>query len=288
MNLITPHVRALIRMALEEDLGRGDLTAEAVPIDTIANARVIARGPSVASGLALIEAVFAEASFPVDRLAIHVRDGEEVANETEIFRVRANARALLGVERTILNFLQRTFGIAAQARSFRNKAEELGLKIKVTDTRKTLPAWRLLDKAAVRDGGLHNHRFGLDSGVLLKENHIRAAGGIRKAVKNLEGKVPHGISVECEVTSLTEAFEAIEAGVRILLLDNFTADKLPAVVSELRARAPELLLECSGNITLDTFPEYARAGVDLVSVGALTHSAKAANLSMLFDFAHGK
>lgn len=271
-------------MALDEDLGRGDLTAAAVPADKLATARVIARAPTVVSGLGLIGPIFAEAGGEIEKLAIFARAGERVAANTEIFRLRANARLLLGVERTLLNFLQRTSGVATLAAEFAKRVAETGLNLRVVDTRKTIPGWRFLDKQAVKDGGLGNHRFGLDSGVLLKENHIRAAGGITAAVANLAGQVPHGIEIECEVTTLEEAREAIRAGVRLLLLDNFAPTELPTIVNELKAMRPDVVLEASGNVNLATVADYARTGVDIVSVGALTHSAPAANLSMLFEF----
>ena len=282
MSLVTPQIRELIRLALEEDLGRGDLTAAAVPEAAIATATVIARAPTVASGLGLVEAIFAESGGTLEKLSLLARDGEELASGQELFRLRGSARLLLGVERTLLNFLQRTCGIATFAAAFAEKTAGLGVRI--VDTRKTLPGWRALDKQSVRDGGLQNHRFGLDGGVLLKENHLRAAGGITAAVANLKGKVPHGIEIECEVTTLEEAREAIAAGVRLLLLDNIAASELAGVVRELREIRTGLVLEASGNVNLATVAEYARTGVDIISVGALTHSAPAANLSMLFDF----
>lgn len=271
-------------MALEEDLGRGDLTAEAVPEKTMAHARVIARADIVLSGIELVEAIFAEAGVPLERFTAHFKNGESIAKDSEIFRLRGNARGVLGVERTLLNFLQRTCGVATISHAYRARIQGIETRMRIVDTRKTLPGWRYLDKQAVRDGGLGNHRFGLDGGVLVKENHIRAAGGIAQAIQNLAGKVPHGIEVECEVTSLAEAKQAIAAGVRILLLDNFAAADLPGVVRELRVQAPNLILEASGNVNLNTVAEYARTGVDLVSVGAITHSAPAADLSLLFEF----
>ena len=281
---ISPQVRSLIQLALEEDWGRGDWTAFAVPAEKVAHARVIAREDTVASGLHLIEAVLFEAGIRAEELSIFVKNGDPLTPNQEVFRVRASARELLGVERTLLNFLQRTFGVAMLAQRFKKAVENEGLKVRVTDTRKTLPGWRVLDKEAVRDGGLRNHRYGLDSGVLLKENHLRAAGGIKQAVQNLSGQVPHGMQIQCEVTSFEEAVMAINAGVSVLLLDNFSVEELARVVPLLRERQKNLILEYSGNLRLDTIAAYARTGVDILSVGALTHSAPAANLSMLFEF----
>lgn len=291
-DFVPPSVFRLIDLAIEEDLGRGDLTSLAVPESAKANARIVAKSDLTVSGLVLVEPIFRAVGLVPERLERLARDGERLERGREILRFRGPARTLLGVERTLLNFLQRSSGVATLATQFHQQLEStrrahpdrVRASLRVVDTRKTMPGFRWLDKRAVKDGGLANHRFGLDSGVLLKENHLRAAGGISAAVRALEGKVPHGISVEVEVTNREEAFEAVEAGVQFLLLDNFSVADLNPLVRELRNRREDLVLEASGNLSLLTLSDYAQSGVDILSVGALTHSAPAADLSLLFDF----
>jgi nicotinate-nucleotide pyrophosphorylase (carboxylating) len=274
-------VKTLIALALEEDLGRGDITGEGVPESAKAEARLVAKEDCIASCLFLAEAVLAAANIDSET-TVHVRDGDVIKKGTTIITLKGSARGLLAAERTLLNFLQRSFGIATLASAIRRKVSDF--PVKITDTRKTLPGFRYLDKRSVRDGGLFNHRFGLDGGVLVKENHIRAAGGIRPIVKTLKAQIPHGIKIEVEVTNRAEAFEAIEAGAEALLLDNFSPKDLAVLVKELKQKVPSILLEASGGISPDNVQEYAATGVDLISMGALTHSVRAADLSLLFEF----
>lgn len=289
--MIPPNVRSLIRLALDEDWGRGDLSALSVPAEALVDARIIARENIVPACLGLVEAIFAEAGVKPERLQILAMDGEALASGQELLRLRLTARALLGIERTLLNFLQRSAGIATEARRFAEAilaarseyGDRVHAEFQVIDTRKTVPGFRWLDKEAVRAGGLRNHRFGLDSGVLLKENHLRAAGGITKALAALHGKIPHGIQAQVEVCSEAEAWEAIAAGARMLLLDNFALAELAPLVAKIRARDPHIFLEASGEITLAKLAQVAASGVNAASVGALTHSVKAANLSLLVE-----
>lgn len=280
--ILPPGVISLIRLALEEDLGRGDLSAFSVPVTARARARIVAKSDLVISGTKLISRILEEARVDVDWLEVDRKDGCRVSTGAEIANLRGDARSLLGVERTILNFLQRTCGVATQAAAFRERIGER--KVRIVDTRKTLPGWRFLDKMAVRDGGLWNHRFGLDSGVLVKENHIRAAGGITKAVTQLRNSIPHGTEIEVEVQTVVEAEEAIEAGVSLIMLDNFAISALPAAIAHLRSRSSSLVLEVSGNVSMANLSDYIDLDVDIISIGALTHSARAVDLSMLFDF----
>ncbi len=281
--MVPPSVTKLIALALEEDLGRGDLTAAGVPADRTATAQLVAKEACVASGLWLVEEILTVAKMNAAvSFAEGIRDGVPVTKGQTIFTLSGNARDLLSVERTLLNFLQRSFGIASFAFELRRQVGDF--PVKITDTRKTLPGFRYLDKRAVRDGGLYNHRFGLDSGVLVKENHIRAAGGISAIVKSLRAEIPHGLRVEVEVTTRDEALEALAAGADALLLDNFSAADLKSLVKELREKAPEVLLEASGGINQHNIRDYAATGVDLISMGALTHSVKAADLSLQFGF----
>jgi nicotinate-nucleotide pyrophosphorylase (carboxylating) len=277
----TPQIRELIRMALSEDLGHGDITAWAVPAERKIHAKIIAREDLTVAGLFLLPWIRDEARASLE-IAPRMTDGASVTKDGVIVEISGNARELLSLERSFLNFLQRMSGVATLARAYKNAVGSS--PVRVVDTRKTIPGWRPLDKEAVRLGGLQNHRFGLDSGILIKENHIRAAGSITKAITSLRIAVPHLLKIEVEVTNLQEAKEAIQAGAEILLLDNFAPAELPAVVKQLRTLAPGIYLEASGGVNLHTVRQIAESGVDCISVGALTHSAPAANLSLLCDF----
>jgi nicotinate-nucleotide pyrophosphorylase (carboxylating) len=275
--------RQLIRLALEEDIGAGDLTALAVPPEVRAKARLVAKEDCVVSGLELAQTVLevfgadANVFFPAG-----MRDGAAVRSGDLILRLEGRARDLLTTERTLLNLLQRLSGVATQARRYKDALGNAPLK--VLDTRKTTPGLRYWEKKAVRDGGLHNHRQRLDDGVLIKENHIRASGSIRLALANLQGKVKAEVPVEVEVTRWEEAEEAIRCGVTRLLLDNFSPAALQEIVVKARNLQPGLYLEASGGIQRENLLAYAATGVDAVSVGALTHSVRAVDLSLLFEF----
>jgi nicotinate-nucleotide pyrophosphorylase (carboxylating) len=274
--------RQLIRLALEEDIGKGDLTALAVPPEVRAKAKLIAKEELVLSGLQLVELVLevfgGDTKFT---LVSGMQDGRLVKKGETILLLEGRARDLLTIERTLLNFLQHTSGVATLAKKYKDALG--GAKIQVLDTRKTLPGMRFWDKKAVRDGGLQNHRQRLDDGVLLKENHIRASGSITLAMANLQGKI-HDVPVEVEVTNWDEAVEAIHCGVNRLLLDNFTPAGLREICPKLREKVNPIFLEASGGITLENLKDYANTGIDAVSIGALTHSVKAVDLSLLFEF----
>jgi nicotinate-nucleotide pyrophosphorylase (carboxylating) len=184
---------------------------------------------------------------------------------------------LLAGERTALNFLQRLSGIATLTQTFVAAAE--GAKIRVADTRKTTPGMRALEKYAVRTGGGHNHRSDLSSGILIKDNHLALVGSVREAVRRARANAPHTLRIEVEVTTLAQLEEALEAGAEIILLDNFQARDLPEAVRFAKERSPRVQLEVSGGVSLDRIREIARTGVDIVSVGGLTHSARAVDLS---------
>lgn len=278
--VVPPNVKSLIRLALEEDLGRGDLTALAVPETAKARAKILARRPTVLAGSWLLPEIAMEAGAKVS-FEFHAKEGELLNANQNFVTITGSARELLSLERTWLNFLQRSCGIATLARHYREAIGET--KIKITDTRKTLPGFRYLDKLAVKIGGLYNHRFGLDGGILVKENHIRAAGNIEKAIKGLQSQVPHGLKIQVEVTNQAEAMEALKFGAEALLLDNFAVSDLKKVVPVLKQNYPSVLLEASGGITLENIREYSQTGIDLISVGALTHSVQAADLSLLFE-----
>jgi nicotinate-nucleotide pyrophosphorylase (carboxylating) len=205
-------------------------------------------------------------------------DGDELAPDGRAATVRGRASSLLAAERTALNFVQRLSGIATLSRRYHEAVRGTGLR--VTDTRKTTPGFRLLEKEAVRAGGAANHRFDLGSGVLIKDNHLAVAGSIAEAVLRARASAPHGMKIEVEVDSLDQLDAALQAGADIVLLDNFSAADIEEAMRRVRARSPRPLVEVSGGVTLARLPELARAGVDLASVGALTHSARAMDLAL--------
>lgn len=275
------HTRALVRLALAEDIGRGDVTTLAiVPPDAVACAHVLQKEAGVVCGLPLIAHVFA-ALDPAVRVTALVEEGSwsdvEHGARRPVARLEGPAQAILSGERTALNFLQRLSGVATLSR----RAAELvaDLPVVVLDTRKTTPGQRVLEKYAVCVGGGHNHRAGLDDGILIKENHIRAAGGITAAVRAARAHTAPMQLVEVEVTSLEELDEAIAAGAHVVLVDNAGPDALRMAVARANGR---VRLEASGGVTLDTLVAVARSGVDYVSLGALTHSAPAIDFSLDF------
>ena len=265
-----------LRAWLREDLGQGDLTSLlVVPEDIEGEAVILAKEGGVLAGLWVAERVFALAD-PRTAFAPLVAEGARVAEGTEVARVRGPLRGILAGERLALNLLQRLSGIATLTRAY---VEALaGTKAQILDTRKTTPGLRALEKYAVRVGGGRNHRYGLFDGILIKENHVRAAGGVGEAVRRAKARAPHYLKVEVEVRDLAELEEALEAGADLILLDNFPLEALREAVRRVGGRVP---LEASGNMTLERAKAAAAAGVDYVSVGALTHSAKALDLSLL-------
>lgn len=265
-----------LRAWLREDLGQGDLTSLlVVPEDLEGEAVILAKEEGVLAGLWVAERVFALAD-PRTAFTPLVAEGARVAEGTEVARIRGPLRGILAGERLALNLLQRLSGIATLTRAY---VEALaGSKAQILDTRKTTPGLRALEKYAVRVGGGRNHRYGLFDGILIKENHVRAAGGVGEAVRRAKARAPHYLKVEVEVRDLAELEEALEAGADLILLDNFPLEALREAVRRVRGRVP---LEASGNMTLERAKAAAEAGVDYVSVGALTHSAKALDLSLL-------
>ena len=265
-----------LRAWLREDLGQGDLTSLlVVPEDLEGEAVILAKEGGVLAGLWVAERVFALAD-PRTAFTPLVAEGARVAEGTEVARVRGPLRGILAGERLALNLLQRLSGIATLTRAYVEAIA--GTKAQILDTRKTTPGLRALEKYAVRVGGGRNHRYGLFDGILLKENHVRAAGGVGEAVRRAKARAPHYLKVEVEVRSLEELEEALEAGADLILLDNFPLEALREAVRRVGGRVP---LEASGNMTLERAKAAAEAGVDYVSVGALTHSAKALDLSLL-------
>ena len=268
-------VQAIIRLALAEDVGRGDVTTEAtVSPDAVARADILQKAPGVVCGLPVVAEVWRELD-PRVRVTPVVVEGSFDDRRRVVARLDGPASAILTGERTALNFLQRLSGVASVSR--RAMQLVVGSHATVIDTRKTTPGMRVLEKYAVRVGGASNHRAGLDDGMLIKENHIRAAGGISPAVRAAQRRAAPGMLVEVEVTSLDELDEALAAGATLILLDNFSIDTLRAAVTHTRGRAR---LEASGGIHLDNLAAVAATGVDFISLGALTHSAGVLDFSL--------
>lgn len=270
---------ALIDAALAEDVGPGDFTTLwTVPAEARAVARIVAKAPGVIAGTAVAAAVFRRVD-PSIEVHVEAEDGTGVEPGALVLWASGSARALLTAERTALNFLQRLSGVATVTRRYVRAVEGTGAR--VIDTRKTTPGMRLLEKAAVVAGGGANHRVGLFDMVMIKDNHIAAAGGITGAVEAVRGADDRGLRVEVETTTLDEVREALAAGVDRVMFDNFEPEAMRAAVALVRAAGadrPET--EASGGITLETIRAFAETGVDFVSVGALTHSAPALDLSL--------
>jgi nicotinate-nucleotide pyrophosphorylase (carboxylating) len=266
----------IVRRALCEDLQGGDLTTEAtVDAETRAVAHATAKSDLVACGAD----VFARAFLTVDpglRVEALIDDGTRVPAGTHLWTVEGAARSILVGERTALNFVQRMSGIATQARRYVD-ALPAGSTTRVTDTRKTTPGLRALERYAVRCGGAHNHRDALGSGVLIKDNHIEAAGGIEPAIRRAKSRAPHTVKIEIEVESLAALDEALAAGAEIVMLDNFADGELFTALERARGRAT---VEVSGGVTLERIERLGALGVDVISVGALTHSVPAADIAL--------
>jgi nicotinate-nucleotide pyrophosphorylase (carboxylating) len=273
----TPAVQRLLDLALEEDVGLGDVTSASVIEETQeAEADIVARERAVVCGLGVVEAVFTRFDWRT-RVRMRVSDGDPVGPGALVASVRGPAQALLAGERTALNFLQRLSGIATLTQAFVAAAE--GAKLRVTDTRKTSPGMRALEKYAVRVGGGLNHRADLASGILIKDNHVALCGSVREAVRRARANAPHLLRVAVEVDNASQLEEAIEAGAEVIMLDNFQPRDMVEAVKRVRDRAPRTTLEASGGVTLDRMREIAKTGVDVVSIGAVTHSARAIDFS---------
>jgi nicotinate-nucleotide pyrophosphorylase (carboxylating) len=271
-----PHTwRPLLEWALAEDLGPGDATTPLlIPAGREGEAVIEARQPLVVCGLSLAAAVF-ETLDPGITFAAEARDGEQRSPGEPLARIFGSLRSLLAAERTALNFLGRLCGVASFTRRFVDTIAGTGCAL--VDTRKTLPGWRSLDKYAAAVGGAVNHRMGLYDGILLKDNHVAAAGGTARAVKAALAAAPASLRVQVEVESEAEALEAIDAGADSLLLDNRSLEELRRIVARVAGRA---ILEASGGIHLENVRAVAETGVQRISVGALTHSAPVADVAM--------
>jgi nicotinate-nucleotide pyrophosphorylase (carboxylating) len=270
----------LIKIALKEDIGSGDITTDnLVDPDLEGKGVIIAKEPFVIAGLDVACQVFKHLNAEVIFTSIY-SDGNFVKEGDTIAAVEGNLRALLSGERTALNFLQRLSGIATCVRSY---VDELKNKrVRLVDTRKTTPGWRVLEKYAVRVGGAHNHRMGLYDGVLIKDNHIAACGGIKKAVDRIRTRVTHLVKIEVEVSTLDQVKDALKAGAEVIMLDNMSIGQIKEAVAFINKKA---LVEVSGNVTKSDLNSLADAGVDIISVGALTHSAGCVDMSMRIEAA---
>ncbi len=284
MHGFSPHVIALVDLALTEDLSGGDATTGAIFDGTErSSGKVVAKAPLVLAGGGIfsyvMERVAALPGAPRIPMSIdfEISDGVAVHPGTTLATMHGATVSLLRAERVALNLLQRMSGIATQVRAF---VSALGDDTAITDTRKTTPGLRELERYAVRIGGGHNHRYNLSAGILIKENHIAAAGTLTLAVNRCRENAPHPLKIEVEVGTLEQLGEALGAGADIVMLDNMSMETMREAVGIIDGRA---LIEVSGNVTLDRCEALATLGVDFVSSGALTHSVKAADISMLFD-----
>ena len=268
-------LKEIIARALAEDIGSGDLTTTAT-VDAVAECRaeIVAKADGVIAGMPVAKTTFKTLNSGVEFEPL-VREGAWVSEGTVVARVAGNARGILTAERTALNFLQRISGIATLTAEYVQAID--GTKARIVDTRKTAPGLRVLDKYAVHAGGGFNHRIGLFDGVLIKDNHLRAAGGVGEAVRRAKTAVHHMVKVEVEVQTLDEVEEALDAEADLILLDNMTLDEIREAVEIIGGRCQT---EVSGGISLDTVSATAECGVDFISVGALTHSAPALDLSL--------
>jgi nicotinate-nucleotide pyrophosphorylase (carboxylating) len=270
-------IRRNVSNSFDEDIGTGDLSAQLIPAAQTSSAQIITRQNGLLCGAPWFDACFRTLD-PDCTIDWFAREGDRITTGQMLCKVSGNARALLGAERNALNFLQTLSGTATRTR--RHVDEVAGINVKIMDTRKTLPGLRHAQKYAVRIGGGHNQRIGLFDGILIKENHIAAAGGIKPVLEQAFRLAKPGISVQIEVESLTQLDEALAAGAKLILLDNFDVDNLRAAVQHTGRRAE---LEASGGITLENLREIALTGVGRISIGSLTKDLETIDLSMRFS-----
>ncbi len=265
-----------VKTALAEDIKDGDITAQLIPADEMAEANIITREDCTVAGLPWVEEVFKQLD-PSVEVTLHANDGDQVMGDSRLFSLKGKARSLLTGERAALNFLQLLSGVATRCQQYASMVE--GTNIKILDTRKTIPGLRTAQKYAVTQGGCHNHRIGLYDAFLIKENHIAACGGIQQAIETAKKNAP-GKPVEVEVEDLVELQEALDAGADIVMLDNFSLEDMREAVTLNKGQAK---LEASGNVSDKTLRPIAETGVDYVSIGALTKHCEAVDLSMRLD-----
>lgn len=270
----------IVRRALSEDIGSGDITSEVIfQKDQTAKGVFLVKAPGVVAGLPVVTEVYKQLG-PSVVVNAFLSDGVEVTPGTVVAEVSGNIRSLLGGERVALNFLQRLSGIATQTARLVKRCE--GCPVKIVDTRKTTPGLRLLEKYAVRQGGGQNHRYGLADAVLIKDNHIAACGSITAAIERARKQIPHTMTIEVETENEAQVLEAIAAGADIIMLDNMPPPEMTRMVQliHLKAGQRRIIIEASGTITEDNVREVALTGVDVISSGSLTHSVKALDISL--------
>jgi nicotinate-nucleotide pyrophosphorylase (carboxylating) len=268
-------IKHLIEIALEEDIGSGDITTENLVAPELEGQGVIvAKEPLVIAGLDIAKQVFEQLDSAIEFNSIY-NDGDALAEGSMVAEINGKLRALLMGERTALNFLQHLSGIATHVRSYVSEIENTNVRL--VDTRKTTPGWRVLEKYAVRVGGAYNHRMGLYDGVLIKDNHIAVCGGVQKAVERIRKHMSHLVKIEVEVSDLDQVKEALNAGADVIMLDNMNIHQMKKAVTLIDGRAA---VEVSGGVTQSSLKQLADTGVDIISAGALTHAARGVDLSM--------
>lgn len=268
-------INHLIKIALEEDIGSGDITTENLIDKGLKGlGEVVAKESLVIAGLDIARQVFEQLD-PDISFRPNFSDGDFIKKGKKVLEVEGELRALLMGERTALNFLQRLSGIATHVRSYMDSIANKNVRL--VDTRKTTPGWRALEKYAVRVGGAHNHRMGLYDGVLIKDNHIAVCGGIKKAIESIKDKLSHLVKIEVEVSGLDGVKEALEAGADVIMLDNMDIDQIKEAIEFINGKS---VVEISGGVTIDSLNQLADTGVDIISAGALTHSARSVDISM--------
>lgn len=271
---------------LEEDIGMGDVTTMVtIPSDSMSKGIIHVKDNGVVAGIPVAKAVFALVD-PELRFEANASDGDAVSKGTVIAEVSGSTRSILLGERLALNLLQRMSGIATRTSQFIERLE--GQSSRLVDTRKTTPGHRMLEKYAVRVGGGHNHRFGLYDAVMIKDNHIKGAGGIAKAIQSARAHIPHTMKIEVEVENFVQLDEALSAEPDIVMLDNMAPEQMKEAVLRIKQRAPHIIVEASGNVSLDNVREVAEAGVDVIAVGRLTYSVHALDISLDLNEQKGK
>lgn len=273
-----PALRRSIEAWLEEDIGNGDVTTTTtIPADHRSTAVIHVKEDGIVAGLPIAREVFRIVD---DRLEFRERaeEGSRVGKGTVLAEVSGRSRSILLGERLALNLLQRLSGIATRTRQYAEIVRDL--PVRLVDTRKTTPGHRMLEKYAVRVGGGHNHRFGLYDAVMIKDNHIKGAGGIGAAVERARRAIPHTMKIEVEVESEHQLEEALQAGADIIMLDNMSPERMRQAVAQIRQAAPHVGIEASGSVTLDTLRTVAETGVDVISVGRLTYSVQSLDISL--------
>jgi len=275
MELNNHFVKQLLELALAEDIGIGDVTSNAIiPQDHLVSGIILSKDTGLIAGLEIVKLVFGMVDSRLT-LTPKLLDGDKIEPGDEIGKIHGPARAMMAAERTALNFLRRLSGVATLTSKYVRAVADY--PVKIIDTRKTTPGWRILEKYAVNVGGGYNHRFGLYDAVLIKDNHIALAGSITKAIEMARAQIPHTMKIEVEAESMQQVEEALRAKVDIIMLDNMTVDEMKSAVKLISGR---VLVEASGRVRLEQVKQIAATGVDLISIGALTHSVTSLDISI--------